>query len=448
MQHAIVPLALSVALVALTGTPAAAQMRRSAPTAAPAATAQAPSRPTTDFRIFIGPAFEGGSRSLFKTRTSGTSTAPTAAPAGASFTAASSGSTSVEQTEVGNGVGVMYGAEGTWWGADRLGLGASLFGAYVGGGAATNILPPDKLPTIKTDGGNTITPTETTTLNGTGYSVGMTPTPSGGGLANLSFNGWTTLPGVGGTSFLLQSGTETGANPDTYSSTGGVSYSLNRTVWLNEVGVHGAYRLVEAPSGGVSFFGGFTFPTAFMSQTYTAKTVGANGQGTVATQTQNADEGGGATYVQKTEYELNETTRSDSSVMAFGPMIGLDAYYNLNPSTRLYTRLGYAPVLVGTATGTSVKTVNDRVSVIVDNVQGTPAGATAGTRRWENQVSTPGAPTVTSISGAETAGSIGVGFGFAGYNLFAEGTARSYSLGGAMGPELLYGLKLGLNFGF
>lgn len=452
MKHIILPMALSVSLVALSAPPGHAQMRRSTPTAAPAATATAPAaaaRPRTELRIFIGPAFEGGNRRNFTSRTRTTTSTP-GAPTGATFTSQSSSSTTIDNSDLGNGFGVMYGVDGTWWGTDRLGLGGSLFGAYVSAGTSTNILPPSPLPSNQTVGANTITVTDTTSIS-TGFGAGaytttLTPVPVGGGLGGLTYAGWSTIPGAGGNSFALRTGTETGANPDTYSSAGGAAYSASRTVWLNEIGMHGEYLLADSPAGGVSFFGGVTIPTAYLSQSFNAKTVGANGSGTVATETQNVDTGAG-TYTQRTEYEFNETTRMDGSFVAMGPMIGLNAYYNMTPSTRLYTRLGYAPVLVGTLNSNTVTTVNNRRSVIIENVQNNPAGVTAGTQRWESQTTTPN-PSVTSFSGSETMGSIGVGFGLAGLNLFAEGTARGYSMTAPMGPELIYGLKLGMSAGF
>ncbi|HEY9854142.1 MAG TPA: hypothetical protein V6D05_00300 [Stenomitos sp.] len=447
MKYASLSLALSVALVPMAASPSYAQIRRSVPTQAPAPAAAA--HPGTELRIFIGPAFEGGHRRAFTTRTRTTGTAPTVAPTGATFTNASSSSTTIDQADFGDGLGVMYGVEGTWWGSDRLGLGASLFGAYLGAGTSTNLMPPASYPSFQTVGANTVSVTDVTNVNtgfGGTYTATVNAVPVGGGTADTTYGGWAGIPGAG-TTFALRSGTQTGANPSIFSSTGGVAYSAGRTLWLNEIGLNGEYQVVDVPAGGVSFFGGFTMPMALMSQSFNAKTVGANGSGTVASETEKVDQGGGNTFTRVTEYELNETTKMDGSFNAIGPVIGLNAHYNLNPGTRLYTRLGYAPVLVGTANSSTVTSLNSRRSIIISDVQGTPT-ATVGTQRWETQVNTPAAPSVAPFSGSETIGSLGLGFGLGGYNLFAEGTARSYSLGAPLGAELIYGLKLGLNAGF
>jgi hypothetical protein len=398
-------------------------------------------------RMFVGPAFELGRGRDWKVRRSGSLVNPTNAPAGASFTATSSSSTTVEAASTGDGIGVMYGLAGDWWVSDRFGWTGSLFGTFVGSGATANVLAPSPFPANRIEGSNTVTfDDETTVTSGLGatYTASVDPTPAGGGPGTMSYGGWAGLPGGGGT-MQLRTGSDAGANPDTYESQGGVAFATGRSTWLNEFGVAGTYRVAETPGAAVSFFGGLTVPVAQLSTTFQARTVGAQGQGKVATETQQVDQGGGATYTQRTEYELDESIRQDATLLAAGPMIGLDAACRPTSATRLYARVGYAPILVGSLTTNSTATLKNRRSVVIENIQGTPAGVAAGTRTLETQTTTPNRALAT-VSGSETLGVLGASLQLGPLSGFVEGVARGYSP--TLGLSLIYGLNLGAELRF
>lgn len=447
MRHPIYALALSLSVLTVSALPAHAQLRRSvgAQPASPQGAEAAGLAPVnrTNLQSFIGPAFEGGNRATVLTRTRTSNVAPTTAPTGANFTNTNTTTSTVTQETIGNAWGVMYGLGGTWWGSERMGLGGSLFGAYLGAGYSTNLLHTTPMPANKDEGGNTTTLSETVNLN-QGYSLSINPTPVGGGVASSVYGGF-----VGG-NMTLRQGSQTGANPESYNSTGGVNYAVNRSLWLNDFGVNGEYVLAEAPAGGVSFFGGLTIPVGTLSRSTTVKTVGANGSGDTAEEVESVDDGGGATYTRKTQFRVNESTKADSSFSAAGPMIGLNAHYNLSPSLRLYTKLGYAPALVGVISTTQTTTRNDSRATVIENVStaASTAGVVAGTQTRVNNTATP-QQSVASFGGTETTGTVGLAFRAANLNLSAEGLARAYSLaGGALTPELIYGLRLGAGFYF
>ena len=464
---------LSLALLVLGTTPAFAQIRRSAPLpSGPAKIVPAPGQanttpdfsevndmeadarlspvpsPSTEFRIFVGPAFESGRHRDFKSRDSQTVTGPTNLPTGASFTSSSSSSATVDQVGTGTGFGVMYGLEGKWWPSRRMGLGGSLFGAFVGSGTSASVLQPESLPSNRVEGGNTVTVSDATTITppfGTTYTATLTPVPVGGGPGSVSYRGWRTIPGQGGDNFTLRSGSDTGANPDSYESSGGVTFATAQSTWLNEPSVCGSYRFVDGPWGEVSFFGGVTVPVAQISQTFTARTVGAKEQGAVAVETRKVDQGGGQTYTERTEYELNESRRLDSSLVAAGPIVGLDARARLGQTGSLYTRVGYAPILVGALSASTNVTVKNRRTVTTSDIQGNPAGITAGARTHEVETTSP-TRTVAAISSSEMMGAVGATFNVGGLNLFTEALARVYTP--TFGPQLIYGANLGVDLRF
>jgi len=398
-------------------------------------------------RMFVGPAFELGRGRDWKVRRSGSVINPTNAPTGASFTALASTSSTVETASTGDGLGVMYGLDGNWWVSDRFALTGSLFGSLLGSGATANVLAPSSFPANRVEGGNTVTLDDDTTVTsglGATYTASVNPTPAGGGPGSMAYGGWAGLPGGGGT-VQLRTGSDAGANPDTYESQGGVAYSAGRSTWLNEFGLAGTYRVAESPVGSVSFFGGFTVPVAQVGTTFQARTVGAQGQGKVATETQKVDQGGGATYTQRTEFELDESVRQDSTLLAAGPMIGLDAACRPTSAMRVYARVGYAPILVGSLTTSSVVTLKNRRSVVIENVQGTPAGIAEGTRTQETQTTTPNRA-LTTVSGSETLGVLGASLQLGVLSGFVEGVARGYSP--TLGLSLIYGLNLGAELRF
>lgn len=458
MKHIILPVALSVSLVGLSAAPGHAQIRRSNSTAAPAAATSpaAGARTGTELRLFIGPAFEAGNANTSLARTQSKTTTNTTTQ-GTTTTTTSNASPSVSNFgSFGDGIGLMYGVDGTWWGADRLGLGANLFGAYLNAGQTTNIqhLNGQQASTFLTtvSGAQTTVVGETISITpGAGLGVGALTTtigPTGGAgstVVSTTYGGFTTPAGA--SAFVLRSGTSAAAAPNsTFTSTGGASYTQGRTFWLNDVGLNANYVVWDNPSGAVSFFGGFTIPTAFESRSFTAKTTGANNSGDVASETENAVGATAADTATVTRsWKYNQSYASNMSLFALGPVLGLNATYALG-GMQVYSQVGYAPVLIGTATTNTVTVVSNEVTQNVTTAGAGAGGYTAGTTvnrvdtRTEGQVVAP-------ISGSEAIGSLGLGFGMGGMRLFTEGTARSYLLGAA-GSQLVYGLKVGGTFQF
>lgn len=450
MRHPIPALALSLAVLAASAHPAQAQLRRSIgsqQTSAQASEAAAPSHANrSNIRLFIGPAVDGGNRTGVLTRTHTTTLGPTTPGTGATFTNFNATSTTVTQEALGNAWGVMYGLEGTWWAGEKMGVAGSLFGSYLRAGYATNLLHSASLPANKDEGGTTTSLSEVVSLN-QGYSLTINPVPVGGGVGSTVFGGFAVGP------VTLREGRETGTNPDSFTSAGGINYGVSRSLLLNDFGVQGEYLLADSPAGGVSFVGGVAIPVGSLSRSTTARTVGAGGTGDTAEVVESVDDGPGTTYTRRRQYKLNETLKADSSFSAAGPLIGLNAHYNLSPSLRLYTKLGYAPSLLGTITTTQTTTRTNTLTTVIENVVGTPAGVAEGTQAQVINSATP-QQGVASIGGTETMGTLGLAFQLGSFNLAVEGLARSYALSGgaiaagALSPELIYGLRLGAGLAF
>lgn len=455
MNRILLPLALSVGVIALSAAPGAAQMRRS--TTSPAATSAAapadPGRAGSTLRVFIGPAMDLGNQSQTIQRTRSTTT--TSATTGTNAVTTSGATTSVDTTNLGLGLGVMYGGDYTWWGGNRAGLGVSLFGSYVGAGNATNILhlngqSPDSYKNSTTTAGTTTT--TTTLTDSTAITSGMPGGPSytvtvGIPAAGVTAPLTTTYAQAGvGTFLTLSQGDTAAGNPrSNFASVGGVNFGDSRSLWINDLSFHGDYMLVDSPAGGISLFGGLTMPMGVMRQNTTVRTVGDKGNGDKATQTETAFAADGSTsFVRVTETTINNSMTADSSMLLAGPVIGLNAFYGLNNGLQLYSQLGYSPILVGTVNTTT--TANNRnKSVVTISQAAAGSGQTNGTTTTETNVLIPGR-SLTNFNGTETFGSVGLGFRFAGFNLFTEATARSYGLGGFSTTVL--GAKLGGAFSF
>lgn len=471
MKHFMLPLALTVSVLGLSALPAHAQIRRSA-NAAPTAAAN---RPGFDLKVFVGPAFEGGNRATTFNRTRTTTVSGASGTAPSQTSTASSSPTVSESASSGDGMGVMFGADGTWWATDRLGLGLGAFGAYLGSSQTNAVAHMSGRPIADFAGSTSGGLTTSTTENAWAYSIvptgtlGGAPIPAGGYTVAI---GATTPGGVGGDTrvtttyggftlptaqggapvapgaFVLTSGSTTAPNVNYGTPTGGASYTNARSVFMTDITPHGDIVLLDMPAGSLSMFGGFTVPNGSITSSFNAKTTGTND---TATETTTTTTGAGAVYTTTTSFKLNETYSANTSFLAVGPVIGLNGQYVLPNGLRLYSQLGYAPALVGSATGNTLTTRNNQTTVAVAYTTGT-AGAgdpAAGTNSYSLSQSIP-AQLVATLSGTSTIGSLGLGFGLGGLNLFAEGTARSYNLTGApfLGPELVYGLKLGLDFGF
>lgn len=465
-------LALSLPLIALVAQPAHAQPRRTPVTVAAPAEAPTGNRPANEVRVYIGPASELGASTQVMGRSSTMVTTKTTT--GGTTTSTTTASASFTPTNTGNGLGVMYGIDATWWTSDRMGFGGNLFGAYVGSSTSRTVLglygqPASAYSTSTSVSGTTTTGTgfsDKTTISSFGTAAPALDVtisgPAAGALGELTttFTGLGTplagIAGAPGTPMSLKQG-DTAAAPTaprtTYNSQGGVNYNFGRTFLLNDLSMHGDYSLLSAPAGGVSFFGGVTMPVGFNHNNLTAKSVGDNGNGDTATQTATTYTGASTTdsYTTKTDWKLNESYTSDTSFLMLGPVFGLNAYYNIGANLRLYSQIGYAPVLGGSASSNTASSYNDQATVTVTHA-GAPAGAPADSTTVSNANYAVPAQAVTSMAGSEALGSVGVGFGFNGLNLFAEGTARSYNLAsapaGISGPEVIYGLKLGGAFAF
>lgn len=459
------PLSFSLSLLMFSSSPAFAQTKRATQTPQPSSdpTEAAPQtahagRLEPSFRFYAGPALELGNRSLTVTRqrTTGVKSFPVTNGANNINTVAAS--QSLTNTALENGLGYMYGAEGTWWGTERLGLEMSVFGAMVNSTLGLNIMHlngqdaasyKESASVVGTQNITTSLADSTTivpNVPGVGnYGVVMT-IPAAGVTTPIvtTYNGFTlgAVPAL-----ALNQGDDAATNPKaSYSSEGGVSYSYAQSTWVNDLALTGKYAVVETPNAGVSFFGGLLMPVGSVHKSFTAKTVGKNGQGDEAVQTAivttNGD--GANSYHKTTKWKANDTYSVDIPFLLAGPVIGLSAAGRLGSLLHLYSRVGYAPVLTGTMTSNATISRSYQTTEVIDSITGTP-GVTAGTNVNSNGANVP-TSTVSNIGGSETMASLGLGFYFSGLHLFGEGTAHSYNLGGV--PVLLYGANLGMALTF
>ncbi|MNX72299.1 hypothetical protein D3C86_1036510 [compost metagenome] len=141
-----------------------------------------------------------------------------------------------------------------------------------------------------------------------------------------------------------------------------------------------------------------------------------------------------------TETTAKDTSVADSSFLAMGPIIGLSASYNVNPTLTLFTKVGYAPVLIGS---TTTNTTNTTTSTVLTTT--TPVNGAKTTQNIAGNTTTSNMA-IAGLNGSEAVGSIGAGYKLGMATLIGEGTARAYNLGGV--SELVYGLKLGAGFTF
>ncbi|MBO9541033.1 hypothetical protein J7643_10635 [bacterium] len=442
--------ALALSLSMLAALPAHAQMRGSAST--PVAAAPAPSvsaaRPNVSLSVFIGPAFELGNRALMVDRT--TTVTESRVVTGNDAV----NSTTVKPTDKPatreNGLGVMYGLDATWWGGSRFGLGAGLFGANVWGTTSTEAMhlfgqSTDALKGTSTTSNNTTdtrSVSDTMTISTPFANYGATITAPAANAANTVFT--TSYTRNGGNILTLRQGdSSTAANTpkSTYAAEGGMAYSVARSFMVNDLTFHGDYVLADGPMGTVSFFGGVTMPIGAAKQETTAKTVKGDKAEGAAKQTETQfDATGTKTTEIVTETTAKDNSVADSSFLAMGPIIGLSASYNVNPTLTLYTKVGYAPVLIGS---TTTNTTNTNTSKILTTT--TPVNGAKTTQSNEGNTTTSNMA-IAGLSGTETIGSIGAGYKVGMATLIGEGTARAYNLGGV--SELVYGLKLGAGFNF
>lgn len=455
MPRTLLSLALSLSVLALAATPGFAQIRRSGSAAPAAATAPANGavRPGATLRVFIGPAGDLGNQALTVTRSQ--STTNTSATTGTDAVNTSGATTSISTTNMGMGLGLMYGADYVWWGGNRAGVGLSLFGSYTGAGTSTNILHLNGQDVSVYKNSTTVSGTTTTTATMTDTTAITSALPGGPNYtvaigipaAGVTNPVTTTYSQVGGATLLtLRQGDDAATNPKSnFVSQGGMGFASSRSMWINDLSFHGDYVLAESPTSGISLFGGMTLPVGSIRQGTSAKTVGDKGNGDTAKQTETGFAADGSTaFVRVTDTTLNNSITADSSMLLAGPVIGLNAYYGLNNGMLLYTQVGYAPVLAGTMT-TSINATSRNKSVVTIS-QATPAsGLSNGTTTTESNVTVP-STIVTNVTGSETFGSVGFGFGAAGFNLFTEATARGYGLGGM--SSTVVGAKLGGTFTF
>jgi len=450
MSPRLVALVTSVGLLAWSAVPAQAAPQRVPPPPVPPS-APPPTGPGFTWDAFIGPAGELGNRAITTSRAQATTQTITTTGANASTT--TTATPSLATGTFGDGVGLLYGADGTWWADERLGLGASLFGAYLGASQNNPILslngqdPSTYKNTTSTSGatitGNTLSDSTTITPNvglagAYGVVIGI-PAAAAQGTLTTSYTGFT-VP-AGASALTLQVGDTAAGNPkSSVASKGGVTYNYSRTMWLNDLGAHGEYRLWNAPEGALSLFGGVTVPFGNLHQGFTAKTVGDKGQGDTAEQVENAvDATGTATYKRTTDWTVNETFTTDSSFLMAGPVIGLNAQYRLGSRLGLKTQIGYAPVLLGSVTTNGVTSKAYQSAVTISGPT-PPAGTQAGTSTTGSSTTTP-TQAIGGAVDAETLGSLGVTYDLGRFGLVGAVTVRDYS--GTVG-DFVYGLQLGL----
>ena len=420
-----------------------------------------PNTKRSNIRFFIGPALELGNRNLTvqRVQTTNNSTNPADTTA-SSYTTSASASKTITNSTLDNGLGVMYGLNGTWWSAGRFGLDFNLFGTYIFANQSVNILnlngqDPSTYKNSTSTTGNEKTDTTMTdqttitpNVNGVktyGVSIGIPAAGAPGGTLTTTFSGFD--EGQADQFVLNQGDTATNNPKNSYSSVGGVNYAMSHSVWMNDFGVNGDYALVDTPTGGVTFFGGLVMPTGTLHEAFSAKSVGDKGQGDSAVQTDTIYPDTGTTnyYTRTTSWKANDSYATDTSLLMAGPIVGIKASYQLG-GLRLYSKVGYAPVLGGTAVTNSSTTRFFQSTEVISGINGTP-GVQAGTITKSNGSTIPSnVSTVNNFGGNEMVGALGLGFQWSGLNFTAEGTVHSYNFGG--NPELIYGPALGFTYVF
>jgi hypothetical protein len=461
LQKRLSTLALSLSVLAIAA-PAQAQMRRSIP-AEPVAPAESAAvtttvRPANTVRIFIGPAFTTGGNTTSLTKRSQVTETKTEAAGTANEKRTTTVTNTDADTGFGGGLGLMYGVDGNWWATDRFGFGAGLFGAYLGAGQSNDVLNLDGKTIGDFREKNEVNDTKLFTnpayrvsipaYAGSGnYTVDIAPQ---GGLAQgtadarmvtTTYNGFTTPSGGG--AFILGSGDQTaGGVKTTLDSKGGANFSLNRSVMVHDLSLHGDLMAVDTPAGSVSFFAGLTMPISKQWSSLTAKTVGDKGQGDEASINVITEQGSDKGHT-RTTYKYKEVSSTDTSMFAVGPIVGLKAAGTMGSLT-LFSQFGWAPVMYGASTTTTASSIDNTLTTEAKNDSGTTQVANEGTKSYSEKSSSSNQTFAgaTSFNGAY--GSVGVGMPVGPAALSLEGTARSYPLIG----ETIYGLKLGAGFNF
>lgn len=432
------------------------------PALADTAPAGGSSDPSFTAHFFVGPGFGMGSRLLVQTRTRSTTTTATTPGTNASTTTTASSSITTSSLE--NGLGVVYGADLTWWASPEFGLGLDLFGGDVGSGQSATILGLNgqaatsyqNTSTSATGATTTtFTQTDTTTISpAVGGAPAYTVTigiPAAGAQGTLS----TTYSESGvGDIFKLQQGDSANTNPkNSFSSTGGMQFANTQSLWVNDLGLSGTYALWRGARGLVSLFGGMTLPVLDTRSASTATTVGANGSGATAEQVETAfDASGSVAATQTTDTTLNNSVSTDNVLIALGPVVGVDAAYDVTSNLHVYTQIGYAPVLDGSmqSDGTVSSSTKTVVTTTGVTASGTALGFANGTSTTSTSTSNPG-QAIANVTGSETMATLGAQydlaqFGSSNLGVYGELVARDYVFAGA--PEAVYGLRIGAGLGF
>ncbi len=419
-------------------------------------------RPPVSLKLYVGPAGELGNRGLTSNRTQ-TKTSGSVTTGTDSRTSTTTTSTPTTSTQVG-GVGYQYGGDLTWWAQGRFGLGLGFFGANVPSLQTSTVLslhgqdPSTYKNETKTESGGT---TSSLTLGDSTTIASYNPFGGGGtthtitiGIpaANATNALTTTYSATGvGTILTLRQGDTAATNPKSnFKSVGGMAFTNSRTFNVNDVILHGDYMLARGQNGEISLFGGVTVPIINARHTFAAKTVGDGGQGDSAKETELGFKADGAqTFRRVTETTINNAVTTDTSMLLAGPVFGLNASYKVTPTFGLFTQLGYAPVLGGSASTTTLTQTNSTVvATVTDATVDAPPGTTNGSTTTSTSTTTT-TPAIAGVTGAAALGSLGGSLQVGPVTLFADGNARSYNIGPLSGvPEVIYGIRLGGGIGF
>ncbi len=400
---------------------------------------------------------ELGQRSLLGTRTQSTTTTTT--ETGTDAKSISDVDTAVTHTHFDNGFGFSYGSDFTWWGNSGFGVGASVFGAALTAAKSATVahLNDEDPSTFKNQ--KTISGTTTTTSTLSDTTTFVTPSGQfGGGTSVLTMtvgmpaadvvgelsSTWTAGPG-GATLLTLRQGDSAASNPKSnFKSEGGIQYATARLLWLNDILLHGDYSLIEGAQGRLALFGGLTVPVGYHRTTSTLRSVGDQGQGDTAKETEIKFQADGKSHTVTTETTLSNVTTATSLLLMGGPIIGISGQYSFGDLFGSYLRIGYAPALGGTlSTNAAVASTSKRVVTTAGD--SLPAGVTAGTSTTESTSTTP-SQTVNNLNGTETMAALGGALKFGPLRINAEAQARNYAIG--FGPLLIYGIQTGVGLSF
>ncbi len=401
-----------------------------------------------NLHVYVGPALELGQQTVALKQTTTVTTTPNSIKSG---TTKSTVSSTASPTAAGSASGLTLGARYTWWVAPRFGLGideyddlSPIFGL---GNQSTNILHLNGQNSSAFKGSQTTSGNVTSTTN-TQTTIAVTPVAFGSPNFNIIMSnqgpdfaandpnstefqtdyGIQVPDPVGGgqQNFTLTSG-DSSANPqhDHYDAAGGLQVANSDSLWINDLGLTGNYRLWQSAGGYLGLLAGIQVPIIRQHIDSVVRTIDSGNKPGAAVETKTTFDATGA----QTEKDVTSTTiaddyTADTFVLAAGPIVGISGAYDIFDGLDLTVKAGYVPVLVGSNWGSSMGRTSAEVNYQVFNGASTSPATTTDTTSSSNA---PDA-SVGQAGGNEALASLGVGGRVGPVDLSGEIVARTYNV--------------------